>query len=685
MADVSFSSINVVSGQELGETPQVYAQPGGKRAARAGETLVVFLDLPNAPTSLYIDIARTLSDAFWRAPGGLTTALRLAIKMANDRLLEANRGTPATQRVEGSISCAVVNDDSVVIAQAGPAIAYARAQTGAFERVIPESASSHVGSSRSVEAYFTHFTWNTGDSFVLTGQGSIARVPDELVNACMSKGEARLVAGYLNANVKEGRMVGVALSVGSLASIATSAPVHDKTHTAPASAHAAPKPVPAQPAQTATPKQPSQTTQALASAGATAGRVFSTASRSIQRSLRQFGGQLLPTSVAQASPAQRSRATVFGLAAAAILLPIAVALITALLYFQLSGEAEKQQLRNNTRAQIELAQASNVKTDWENALSLVNAYDARYPDDVETFAQDKIQVKGQLDQINKVTRVAPALISNVEVGQLAPRITAAGQGVYVLDPSANTVFFHGLNAQRTGLEGSPAPITPSSGDAINTPIYDIAWATTAGGRWSYDGALVFGKSGIFEHNSATSQMNLLPYPTGENNTPGQVTAGELYNNTAYVLDSSVGQIWRFSIQQGRLVRGDTYFRSGLTPLKDGIDFAIDGAVYVLQKSGNVLKYFNREPLTFTVSSGMPGPMGKVTAIALNGADRSTGSVFIADSDSGAIWQFSKVGAFIRQYRGVNEEFIGLSDMSLDSTTNTLYISVADKIYSFKVN
>ncbi len=213
MYDVSFSSINVINGEELGDTPQVSLQVAGKRAAHADEMLLIFLDLPNASPSTCADIARTLNDAFMRAPGGMTSALRLAVKLANDRVLQLNKGAPPSQRLEGSITCALVAGESVIIAQAGPAIAFARSDSGAFEVITPYETTQIVGISPSVDVQFNNFAVQPGDVFVLTGTRSTVGVSDELIRVCMAKGDARMVAGYLNANVKHGRMIGVALSV----------------------------------------------------------------------------------------------------------------------------------------------------------------------------------------------------------------------------------------------------------------------------------------------------------------------------------------------------------------------------------------------------------------------------------------------------------------------------------------
>ncbi|HEY3340449.1 MAG TPA: hypothetical protein VGK81_00465, partial [Anaerolineae bacterium] len=63
----------------------------------------------------------------------------------------------------------------------------------------------------------------------------------------------------------------------------------------------------------------------------------------------------------------------------------------------------------------------------------------------------------------------------------------------------------------------------------------------------------------------------------------------------------------------------------------------------------------------------------------------SGYIFVADSDNGSIWMFSKKGVFAKQWRGSNDEFVGMQDMSLDPTSNTIFINTATKLYSFKVS
>ncbi len=682
MADVTFATIHVVNGKELGDTPQVFAQPTGKRSPRSGETLILFLELQNAEPATYAEITRIFSEGYWRAPGGLTTAMRLGIKLANDRIVDLNRGMPPSKRILGSLTCAVVNEENVVIAQAGPGIAFACAQSGAFEQLAPGPGTPAIGSSRTVDAIFTNFAWKTGDNFVLSGEGSCSGVSDTLVNTCMRKGDGRLVAGYVNANVKQGKMVGVAFSVAGAASAhatATPPPITVKEPQTEPAVNEAVEP------QTASDRAAAPS-HALADAGAAASTFIGGAAKSLQRTMGSFGQQLLPASAARSLAAERSRAATFGLAAVAILLPIIVALVVTILYFQFSGLAEKQQLQGQIRRQIEQAKSAPALDKWTNALSLIENYQARYPDETAALLDDQRLAQSQVDTINKVTRVAATAIVDLAATASPRRIAAASLGVYVLDPATNNAEYHVLNIQRNGVTGKPVPLTLAGGGIpAGAPIADVTWATASNGRWHAEGAVLYSKSALYEYSSATGQLIQLNLPSDPAGNPDTIVAGELYNSTAYLLDTGAGQIWRYTLQGNKLARGDAYFRIPNPQVKDCVDIAIDGAVYLVQKNGTVLKFYGRESKPFNINVGsLPQPIGQAIAIELSGPDQNTGNVYIGDASIGAIWQFTKTGDYVRQYRASNDEFVGMQDMSLDPTSNTMYVNTPNKLFSFKI-
>ena len=676
MMNVSFSSINVANGEERGDTPQVSWHMSGKRAGREGQTLFIFLDLPNASPSTCADVARTLRDGFVRAPGGVTSALRLAVKLANDRVLQLNKGIPPGQRLEGSISCALATAEGLIIAQAGPAIAFARSDSGAFEVIAPYDATSAqvIGISPSVDVQFNNFAAQPGDVFVLTGARSAVGVSDALISACMAKGDARMVAGYLNANIKQGRMIGIALSVDVAPDSMTTA------QPAAAAISAAPKQEPQATGHAGSPASGSLVGEAVKDS-------LSQTARSVQRSLSAFGARLLPQE-APAELEQRSHAVTFVLAAIAVLVPIIVGVAVATLYLQFSGEAERIRLRNDAQAQVQAARAvtdpAQARSDWARALEMISEYEAQNPDDRATFDEAKAQARARLDEINQVTRVQPILLA--ELGDDAPRrIAASALGVYVLNTDASSADYYVLNAERTGTTGKKVSITFGEGvTTANAALVDVAWATTNDNRWRTEGAVLFNANQIFEYSSATGRASPMSIPADADATPVQVRSGQLYNNAMYLLDTGAGQIWRYPLAGDALASGNAYFRSAYGPLRESLDFAIDGAIYVLQRNGAILKYFSRQPMQFTLT-GLPDQQWmRVAALALSGDNPNRGSVFVLDAGSGSVIELTKTGRFIRQYRGTQDEFVGAEDISVDRISNTLYVATRNRLYSFTV-
>jgi hypothetical protein len=719
MADISFSSINVDNGQQLGETPHVSIHSAGRNTVRAGDTLIVFFDMPSASEAALRDASKALSQSFWNAPGGVTTGLRLAMKVANDRLIELNRGVPADRKAEGSITCVVYGNGSLVVAQAGPALAYARSKSGAFEHILPLDAASIVGSTRNLVVSFAHYEPHEGDVYVITGAGSFSGVgassaplrDERLIETCMSRGDARMVAGFLNANVKQGRLMGVAVSVDAASPFA--APIAAAPQAAPST-----RPMPmgattppvaqtqirpaAATATTPRPEAKPQTGQTSTRTRALVGDVMkstqkniSLATKSIQRGLTSFGGALLPTEDREALDRanENGRAITFVLLAIALLLPIIAAVVVSTWYLQFSGEVERQQLKKAAIDAVMVAEsspdASSVKANWPKALEAIARYEEKNPSDAG-FGEAKAKARVQLDLLGKVQRVQPLLLSGLAAGQ--HRIAASAFGVYAISigtgGNANGGQYLVVNPDRTKVEGKPYAMAPAAALA-NQPLLfsDAIWATTTGGRWRTEGAVVVGKQALFEYSSATGQLAPLPWPAEALTRVLQAQAGELYDSRVYLLDTGVGQIWRLHLSDTNpsdgLVRIDSYFSNPYDPLKRGIDIAIDGAIYVLQNNGAVLKYFNRAPQPLTLT-GLQDPILQPVALTISGSDASAGSIFIADAGNGAVIEFSKAGQYVRQFRGDVDEFKGMHDITLDASTNTLYVATTDKLFAFRV-
>lgn len=695
MSEVLYSVVNVQDGRELGSTPQVAVQAIRRRGSPP-ETLVLFFDVNRPSAQLCGDLTHVFAGAFMRAAGGLTTTLRLAFKMANDRLVELNRGSP--NPVHGSMTCAMVEGNRVIVAQAGPAVAFARSADGAFETFLPTQSSTEVGSSHAIEITFHNIAAQPKDSFVLTGSLSMTDVPDKLVEACMAKGDPQMVAGYLNANVKTGHMVAAAFAVTDAATKGAPQP---KPVTAPADAapsrvasRSAPS-TPRRPERASSPdRKPISATLAPVVAGlaAAAGSVFGrlrsgakttarAASQTARRGLSEIGGQLLPEPIVT-TPKQRSKAMLFALGLAAVLLPILVGGAVAAGYLQLSGEADRQQQLNVIKAQFERARAANDASEWAKTLDLARSFESQFVASEQVGAV-KQQARAELDKLTGVTRVAVIKLVEFATPSSSRRIAAASLGVYALDAAVGDVDYFSLSTDRASVTGRPVPIVSTAATAGAPRFKDVTWATASGNRWRAEGAVFAGSDLMGDYGLSTGQLVAGRVPTGTDGAATDVTAVDLFGDQAYLLDTAVGQIYRVRNDGGSFTRLASYFRSPYNPLKDSADIAIDGSVYILQRNGTVLKYLASQPIAFPLSK-LPEPVTKPVAIAVSGPNREQGGVFVADGAKASVYQFTKVGEFVRQFRAANEEFADIVDLSIDPTSNIAYVATSTGLFSFRL-
>jgi hypothetical protein len=715
MTTVSHATVNVINGEELGDSPLVSTHMLGKRGPRSGETLLVFLDLPGASPQVCNDVIRALTDGYSRVPGGVTSAIRLAIKLANDKLLALNKGVLANQRLEGSLACAVVNDESVVLALAGPAIAYVRTNAGAFERIDAQgdAARQLLGVANQLDVSFDNVSHQPGTMFMLTGDRSFSNQNDNLVSLCMGKGDPRMVSGYLNANMKQGRLVGLVFNVLTHAKAAAmgepepagAAPVREtergttraeaarptrsEPHTEPRNA----APVRKEHTRRSAPEPEPETGnagferagQAISSAGGAMRSGVSQVTQSIKRSMTSFGGKMLPDTAAFENKAQRSKTMTFALVATAVLLPILIVSIVVPLYYQFSGEAERREAQQAITTLVEKAKTStaapDVKTNWSEVLTQVSAYEARYAEDAPRFADAKTEARKQLDSVAKITRAQASMLTQFQ-NPARRRIVATALGVYALNADQSSAEYMALNDQRNAISGKPTALDFSGATNGTGGLVDITWATNQDSRWRTEGALFFAPNAVYEYASATGRVSAIRFTAGTPPTGTAIVAGDLYNNQAYLLDAGSGQIWRYPLATGGFGRGTQYFRSAYEPLKQAVDLGIDGAIYVLINNGTVVKFFNRQPQNFQIT-GLPDPIGRTVAMAVSGNDPARGFVFLLDAQSGAVLQLDKNGAFVRQYRGAADDFVNATDMAYDGSTNTLYVTTADKLFAFK--
>jgi hypothetical protein len=162
-------------------------------------------------------------------------------------------------------------------------------------------------------------------------------------------------------------------------------------------------------------------------------------------------------------------------------------------------------------------------------------------------------------------------------------------------------------------------------------------------------------------------------------------AVDLFGDRVFQIDTQNGNIWRYTAQGDTWV-ASPYLAQNAPAMRDGIDLAIDGGVFVLRADPNqpIVRATQGQIREFSLRS-LPAPLQRPVAMSVSKFDPEEGSLFIGDAGTGGINEFNKTGEFLKQHRAPGDVFVGMTDMSYDFATDTFYVLASGKLYSFKSN
>lgn len=143
--------------------------------------LFVLVELRGPDPLPYRDLVDRIEAAYWRTPGTVTSALRAALVIANDWLMDRNVQLEVADRLRAGVSCAVLREAEVWIAQAGPAAVYV-AHHGQVERFpAREVTAPAMGASRGIEVRFSRAALSPGDVLLLCDSATAERTAEQAI------------------------------------------------------------------------------------------------------------------------------------------------------------------------------------------------------------------------------------------------------------------------------------------------------------------------------------------------------------------------------------------------------------------------------------------------------------------------------------------------------------------------
>lgn len=265
---------------------------------------------------------------------------------------------------------------------------------------------------------------------------------------------------------------------------------------------------------------------------------------------------------------------------------------------------------------------------------------------------DKLTNTTRFDSLNKLVTLDDTIKSLYVV---------SGQ---IFSLSGNTIF---RNLASGGTPEKVTTIAKNSGD--------YQFGTISGSNiYLYTSA-----QKLYDFNTETASLEPAKLDGGSWETANSMTA---YGSNLYLLDGIIGQIYKHSSKTDAFLAGEAYINSGSIDLKQSNSITIDGDVYVLRETGEVLKFSKGKLLDFSLKD-IPIPFSKITKPLKIYTDSDTDSLYILDGDPGRILEFDKDGGYRHQY-ALPENIGTISDFSVSVKAKKIWLSADKNVYEIGI-
>lgn len=656
--------------------------------------------------------------AGWR--GSVTAGLQQAVREANELLLHENQNSLPGEQWAAGISCAVLRDNDLFVAQAGPTAVYmtCAGRLTRFPEVSPwldataanDTEAVALGERRVLNVDLYHSPVGTGDLFVLAESGLARRVPPERWRSILAHTSVDAVLSDLLAAGGGKDLSAVAVRVGV---------VEATERTARSSAAASVRSGIERDSQVRR-EQPTPwwkdlqvgdrlqpLGRALAAMLAGLGAALVTLFRRMMPERigdEQPGGR--QTSVKSVTPSQRKpsrRRSADGaqgevgrriLIWLAISIPLIAAVIVLVVSVQRgsSRRAEIDELWQEASASWQLAESaadqSAARAQLVATAGHLDELLALQPEHADAQAL-KARVVAWLDEINHVRRISyiaelKAYPANADLS----RVVAESQHIFVMDRQAGTVYHHQLDSSLLAVEPTTSDTRlvstgQSVGSALVGDLMDMTWIPVGPGRQKAALAILESNGVLLEFDPSTSELTPRSVAASDDWRFPRLVGG--YSGRFYVLDPTDGKIWRYDpTPDGYSSQPDDWLQTDVD-LAGVVDMAIGHSIYLLFSDGGMRKYTLGVSDTFDIADWDSAP---ISASALfTRPPEELRSVYVADSGNSRIVQCGKDGRFERQFRladsgtgGEEDALAGVTSLFVDEIGGRAFFLSDQKLY-----
>jgi len=637
----------------------------GKRDKLA--VVIEMLSASAIPSILYDRVFAAFTGAYSRASGNVVQALREGFAGANELLLDVNRRADDDHQILAGLHTAVMQEDELYLAQAGPVMAVMLHEDQLVcspedsPWLYPDGVNSGgekrdqaLGQSADISPHFSRARLSPGDTLLLCGTRLVAQLTEEELFRAMAASHEGALAAVFGPLLRQQNAVGLMITIARSprAAVRKQAVLPEPQPEVPAQVEEQPEQAPAPAAQAPVNEHPAQEWRKQ--------------------------GKLLGGSV---------------LLVTSLLIPLVlmVMVIAARLQYESLRRREFNDLRTTAQVQYEAAMATEDQTAQRRAMSeaLQRTEDAllALPNDTQLLSLRQ-RIVNRLDSINNVSRLyyLTRLVEIQDPGMddSASRIIVAGQNVFLLNRGSSRVYHLLLNSsgdEIQPLDDKSLILEPGRelGGIVINHVVDIVWmAADVFTRRSQLMALErSGSLAVYEPETGLQGMSLIP--VGNSDLWLGPQAVGRFGGNLYILDPLQSRILKYVPVDGSdyTLPPVDYLDPMLgIDLTGVVDMAIDGNIYLLYVDGRIVKFLEGVQQPFSMQ-GLPSSMTSPLALCVtgDGSEANRGYVYVADPGSARILQFDKDGNYIRQFMANvgDDTLANLQAFYIDEPTGRLFI------------
>ena len=351
-----------------------------------------------------------------------------------------------------------------------------------------------------------------------------------------------------------------------------------------------------------------------------------------------------------------------------------------------SRQTQFSQYVEQAKAEIQLARTSETTAATREHLSQARgsvelALELKPASADATALQDEILLA--LDEVNRVVRLQfSASVPFAEPSDQPLRTLQYENHVYILDQGTQRLYSYVLE-DTGGIQEAPgralllSPDIQPAGLEVQELI-DFAWIEAGSGRET--GNLLVLANGT----------SLLELDESVGFTPVSVADTEVWHEPR-LIDGYSGYLYVVDVQDDRILKyaptGNSYdsfpvsyFQADtVVDLEGVLDMAIDGYIYILVDK-SILKFSGGLQESYSLS-GLDGQALEDPVALFTSPE--TQHIYVADAGNGRVVQFTKEGAFVRQFLPPREEgdaFLNLQDISVDQAQGQLVALTSDGLF-----